>query len=43
VLFVALLFAVFIVQYGWRYVITGTFLTLSFVLLAANIQELGRD
>lgn len=42
-LLLALTFAIFVVKYGWRYAVTGTFLTLALVLLVANIQELGRD
>ena len=43
VLILALAFAIFVVKYGWRYAITGTFLGLAVILLVANSQELGRD
>jgi hypothetical protein len=33
----------FVVTWGWRYVITGTFWVLAAILLIANVQELGRD
>ena len=36
-------FAMFVVTWGWRYVITGTFWVLATILLIANVQELGRD
>jgi hypothetical protein len=36
-------FALFVVTWGWRYVITGTFWVLAAILLIANVQELGRD
>jgi hypothetical protein len=36
-------FVVFVLTWGWRYVITGTFWGLATVLLIANVQELGRD
>ena len=36
-------FVVFVLTWGWRYVITGTFWTLATILLIANVQELGRD
>ena len=36
-------FAVFVVTWGWRYVVTGTFWALAAILLIANVQELGRD
>jgi hypothetical protein len=36
-------FVVFVVTWGWRYVITGTFWVLATILLVANVQELGRD
>jgi hypothetical protein len=36
-------FAVFVVTWGWRYVVTGTFWGLAAILLIANVQELGRD
>ena len=36
-------FVVFVVTWGWRYVITGTFWGLAAILLFANVQELGRD
>ncbi len=36
-------FAAFVITWGWRYAITGTFWVLAAILLIANIQELGRD
>ena len=36
-------FFMFVVTWGWRYVITGTFWVLATILLIANVQELGRD
>jgi hypothetical protein len=36
-------FVVFVLTWGWRYVITGTFWVLATILLIANVQELGRD
>ena len=32
-------FVVFVLTWGWRYVITGTFWTLATILLIANVQE----
>ena len=36
-------FVLFVVTWGWRYVIMGTFWALAAILLFANVQELGRD
>jgi hypothetical protein len=36
-------FVVFVLTWGWRYVVTGTFWVLASILLIANVQELGRD
>ena len=43
VVLVALVFAQLVIQWGWRYPITITFLSLAVILLFVNIQELGRD
>ncbi|MEN9644668.1 MAG: hypothetical protein RL238_1337 [Actinomycetota bacterium] len=42
-LFVLLVLGIFVVKYGWRYVISGSFIGVALILLIANIQELGRD
>lgn len=42
-IFFLLVFVIFIIMYGWRWVLSGTFATLGIILLVANIQELGRD
>ncbi|MFZ4721001.1 MAG: hypothetical protein ACOYMR_16360 [Ilumatobacteraceae bacterium] len=43
VVFVALVFAQLVIQWGWRYPITITLVSLAAILLFVNIQELGRD
>ena len=40
---IAATFVTFVITWGWRYVMMGTFWSLAAILLIANVQELGRD